>query len=96
MPYQFKDKVDLKSFKTSNINLSFRRFGLFQNVGFVVYSFGFFFEDLAVRDLSIYADSIHAKLKHYRDSADRKVDAIVELKTETMLRLKSKSIVTQT
>lgn len=43
-------------------------------------SFGFFFEDLAVRDLSIYADSIQAKLKHYRDSADREVDAIVELR----------------
>ena len=36
MPYQFKDKVDLKSFKTSDINLSFRRFALFQNVGLVV------------------------------------------------------------
>lgn len=72
--------MDLKSFKTSDINLSFRRFGLFQNVGFVVYFFGFFFEDLAVRDLSIYADSIQAKLKHYRDSADREVDAIVELR----------------
>lgn len=43
-------------------------------------SFGFFFEDLAVRDLSIYADSIQAKLKHYRDGADREVDAIVELR----------------
>lgn len=43
-------------------------------------SFGFFFEDLAVRDLSIYAGSIQAKLKHYRDSADREVDAIVELR----------------
>lgn len=72
--------MDLKSFKTSDINLSFRRFGLFQNVGFVVYSFGFFLEDLAVRDLSIYADSIQAKLKHYRDSSGREVDAIVELR----------------
>ena len=43
-------------------------------------SFGFFFEDLAVRDLSIYADSIQGKLKHYRDSADREVDAIIELR----------------
>ena len=45
-----------------------------------LHSFGFFFEDLAVRDLSIYADSIQAKLKHYRDSAGREVDAIVELR----------------
>lgn len=72
--------MDSKSFKTSDINLSFRRFALFQNVGFVVYFFGFFFEDLAVRDLSIYADSIQAKLKHYRDSAGREVDVIVELR----------------
>ena len=70
--------MDLKSFKTSDRNLSFRRFVLFQNVGFVVYSFGFFFEDSAVRNLSIYADSIQAKLKHYRDSTGREVDAIVE------------------
>ncbi len=43
-------------------------------------SFGFFFEDFAVRDLSVYADSIQGKLKHYRDSAGREVDAIVELR----------------
>lgn len=71
--------MNLKSFKTSDINLSFRRFVLFQNVGFVVYFLGFF-EDLAVRDLSIYTDSIQAKLKHYRDSSGREVDAIVELR----------------
>ena len=45
-----------------------------------LHSFGFFFEDFAVRDLSIYADSIQGKLKHYRDSADREVDAILELR----------------
>lgn len=45
-----------------------------------LHSFGFFFEDFAVRDLSIYADSIQAKLKHYRDSTNREIDAIVELK----------------
>lgn len=28
----------------------------------------------------MYVDSIQAKLKHYRDSADREVDAIVELR----------------
>lgn len=52
---------------------------MFQNVDFVVYFIGFF-EDLAVRDLSIYADSIQAKLKHYRDSSGREVDTIVELR----------------
>jgi len=41
-------------------------------------SFGFFFEDFAVRDLSVYADSINCDLKHYRDSNGQEVDAIVE------------------
>lgn len=42
-------------------------------------SMGFFFEDLAVRDLAVYCDSINATLKHYRDSNGLEVDAIVEL-----------------
>lgn len=44
-------------------------------------SFGYFFEDMAVRDLSIYAQANNAKLKHYRDSSGQEVDAIVELNT---------------
>jgi len=43
-------------------------------------SFGFFFEDFVVRDLSIYSDYIGAKLKHYRDSSGQEIDAIVELR----------------
>lgn len=42
-------------------------------------SFGFFFEDFAVRDLSVYAESFGAELKHYRDSSGLEVDAIVKL-----------------
>lgn len=42
-------------------------------------SFGFFFEDFAVRDISIYADAIGGRLKHYRDSSGQEVDVIVEL-----------------
>ena len=42
-------------------------------------SFGFFFEDFAVRDLSVYAESIGAELRHYRDSSGQEVDAIVKL-----------------
>lgn len=41
--------------------------------------FGFFFEDFAVRDLSVYAESIGGELKHYKDSSGLDVDAIVEL-----------------
>ncbi len=42
-------------------------------------SFGYFFEDFAVRDLSVYAESIGGELKHYRDSSGQEFDAIVEL-----------------
>ena len=42
-------------------------------------SFGYFFEDFAVRDLSVYAESIGGELKHYRDSSGQEVDAIVEI-----------------
>lgn len=42
-------------------------------------SFGYFFEDFAIRDLSVYAESIGGELKHYRDSSGQEVDAIVEL-----------------
>lgn len=42
-------------------------------------SFGYFFEDFAVRDLSVYAESIGGELNHYRDSSGQEVDAIVEL-----------------
>lgn len=42
-------------------------------------SFGFFFEDLAVRDLTVYAGSFDGKIKHYRDSSGQEVDAVVLL-----------------
>ena len=42
-------------------------------------SFGYFFEDFAVRDLSVYAESIGGDLKHYRDSLDLEVDSIIEM-----------------
>ena len=42
-------------------------------------SFGLFFEDFCVRDLSVYANKIDGTIKHYRDSSDLEVDAIIEL-----------------
>ena len=42
-------------------------------------SFGYFFEDFAVRDLSVYAESLGAEMRHYRDSSGLEVDAIVKL-----------------
>ena len=42
-------------------------------------SFGLFFEDFAVRDLSVYADSMDGVVKHYRDNAGLECDAVVHL-----------------
>lgn len=53
-------------------------------------SFGLFFEDFVVRDLSIYAESLNAKLKHYRDSSNQEVDAIVELPNSTYAAIEIK------
>ena len=38
---------------------------------------GFLFENLVIRDLLVYADSLDASLSHYRDSDSREVDVIV-------------------
>lgn len=41
--------------------------------------FGQLFESLVVRDLRIYAEPLGGIVRHYRDSAGREVDAIIEL-----------------
>ena len=40
-------------------------------------TFGLFFEDLVVRDLRVYADSLDASLYHYRDSSGLECDAVL-------------------
>jgi len=42
-------------------------------------SFGLFFEDFAVRDLTIYASSLGGRLSHYRDNAGLECDAVMHL-----------------
>lgn len=42
-------------------------------------SFGLFFEDLAVRDLSIYAQVHGGEVRHYRDNTGLECDAVVHL-----------------
>ncbi len=42
-------------------------------------SFGLFFEDFAVRDLSIYANAIGGKVSHYRDNTGLECDAVIHL-----------------
>ena len=43
-------------------------------------SFGLFFEDLAVRDLSVYASALGGEVRHYRDNTGLEVDAVVHLR----------------
>lgn len=40
-------------------------------------SFGFFFEDLAVRDLRVYAEALDGKIYHYRDSTGLECDTVL-------------------
>lgn len=45
-------------------------------------SFGLFFEDFAVRDLSIYANAIGGTVTHYRDNTGLECDAVVHLEDD--------------
>jgi len=42
-------------------------------------SFGLFFEDFAVRDLSIYTSALGGEIRHYRDNAGLECDAVIHL-----------------
>ena len=42
-------------------------------------SLGFFFEDMAVRDLRIYSDVLGGEVRHYRDNAGLECDAVIHL-----------------
>lgn len=42
-------------------------------------SFGLLFEDMAVRDLKIYADFLGGEVRHYRDNAGLECDAVIHL-----------------
>ncbi len=42
-------------------------------------TFGLFFEDFAIRDLRIYADTLDGVVRHYRDSNGLECDAVIHL-----------------
>ena len=44
-----------------------------------VKSFGFFFEDFAIKELSVYASLLNGKVMHYRDANGLECDAIIHL-----------------
>lgn len=43
-------------------------------------TFGFIFENLCVRDLRVYAESINGNLYHYKDSSSLECDAVIHLR----------------
>lgn len=43
-------------------------------------TFGLFFEDFAVKELSVYAGSLGGEIRHYRDSNGLECDAVIHLK----------------
>ena len=45
-----------------------------------LYTFGFLFETLAVRDLRVYADSLGGGVYHYRDKDGLECDAVIHLR----------------
>ena len=51
-----------------------------ENIFYDMHTFGLLFESLVIRDLRIYADSIGAKVYHYRDSSDREADAVIQFR----------------
>ena len=42
-------------------------------------TFGLFFEDMAVRDLRIYASALSGEVRHYRDNTGPECDSIIHL-----------------
>ena len=42
-------------------------------------TFGLFFEDLAVRDLRIYAETLDGTVRHYRDKNGLECDSVIHL-----------------
>ena len=53
-------------------------------------SFGLFFEDLAVRDLRVYAEGLDGTLYHYRDSSGLECDAVLHRRNGTYAFLEIK------
>ena len=44
------------------------------------HTFGLFFEDFAVKELSVYASLLHGEIRHYRDSNGLECDCVLHLK----------------
>lgn len=49
-----------------------------ENIFMDMNTFGFLFENLAIRDLKVYCDCMNAHLYHYRDKLGREADAVIQ------------------
>lgn len=58
-------------------------------------TFGFLFEALVERDLSIYAETINAKLYHYQNYNNEEIDAILELENGSWCAIEIKLAATR-
>lgn len=75
-PLRVSPKIELVDPSIATAVMGLKRNDLVNDLNYT----GFIFENLCMRDLKIYADSINASIAYYRDKNDLEVDAI--LKTE--------------
>ena len=55
-------------------------------------SFGFFFEDMVVRDLRVYAEALDGELYHYRDSSGLECDTVLHRRNGSYALMEAKSM----
>lgn len=67
---------DTRHFVDPSIGTALLGLGL-QNLINDLKSFGFFFEDMVVRDLRVYAEALDGKLYHYKDSTGLECDTVL-------------------
>ena len=73
-PLRVSPKLELVDPSLAIATLNLNREDLIKDLNYS----GFIFENLCMRDLKIYADSIDARLSYYRDKNDFEVDFILE------------------
>lgn len=72
-PLRVSPKIELVDPSLAIASLGLKKADLINDLNFT----GFIFENLCMRDLKIYADSLNASLSYYRDKNDFEVDCIL-------------------
>lgn len=73
-PLRISPKLELVDPSLAIATLNLKREDLIKDLNFT----GFIFENMCMRDLKIYADTVDARLSYYRDKNDFEVDCILE------------------